>query len=348
MDFTFLICSERSGSNLITKIMDRHSQYCGPSPTHIFRILLENRHRYGNLNQPENWNAFLEDSAAIMNTMLGVWSTRWNAQSLNELVPFQKTADVLKAIYENEALANGKKKVFIKENHLYRYIPFILSEFDTARFVYVVRDPRDMALSWKRSPSLRGGVIRAANTWKNDQSESVKLLSYLMEQERMILLRYEDLLTNPEYELCRLCNFLEIIFEPQMLTQSPGNLTVRNAHRAADWENLRNPLMRSNFHKFNGQLLEEEVGYVEKVCQEEMEFLGYRRESDTVLSVEELESMIAIYELYEKPEYIELPEHERQIRTRRFAVLKKIKQRPVESCIKNLTLSVKQKEAVPA
>ena len=36
----FLVSSERSGSNFITKIMDAHQDFCGPSPTHIIRTLL--------------------------------------------------------------------------------------------------------------------------------------------------------------------------------------------------------------------------------------------------------------------------------------------------------------------
>lgn len=31
INYTFLMCSERSGSNFITKLMNNHSQICGPS-----------------------------------------------------------------------------------------------------------------------------------------------------------------------------------------------------------------------------------------------------------------------------------------------------------------------------
>ena len=35
VSFDFLICSERSGSNLIAKVMDTHPDACGPFPPHI-------------------------------------------------------------------------------------------------------------------------------------------------------------------------------------------------------------------------------------------------------------------------------------------------------------------------
>ena len=61
MQFDFLMCSERSGSNLITKILDAHSRVCGPFPTHLLRIMALNLYRYGDLSVDSHWEIFLED-----------------------------------------------------------------------------------------------------------------------------------------------------------------------------------------------------------------------------------------------------------------------------------------------
>lgn len=50
MKFDFLICSERSGSNLITKLLDNHSKYCGPTPPHLLRVFYPVLDKYGDLN----------------------------------------------------------------------------------------------------------------------------------------------------------------------------------------------------------------------------------------------------------------------------------------------------------
>ena len=58
--FDFLICSERSGSNLITKIMDAHPDVCGPFPSHILSYFSRNLYRYGDLASEESWSCLLE------------------------------------------------------------------------------------------------------------------------------------------------------------------------------------------------------------------------------------------------------------------------------------------------
>jgi hypothetical protein len=46
--FDFLLCSERSGGNLITKMLDAHPEVCGPFPTQI--LGRESLKRYGYLH----------------------------------------------------------------------------------------------------------------------------------------------------------------------------------------------------------------------------------------------------------------------------------------------------------
>lgn len=327
MDFTFLMCSERSGSNLITKIMDNHPDYCGPSPTHLFRILLSNNVKYGNLENDQNWEAFLKDTTELYNSKMGVWRSQIDFDQLKLIISNRSITNVLKFIYQGEAKANGKSKLFVKENNIYDFIYFLLTDFDDPKFVYFVRDPRDMALSWKLSPNLRGCVIRAGNTWKRNQSEYLKIYSCLKMQNRALLMRYEDLLTHPEISLKNLCKFLDIEFQTKLLQFKDSDLTAKNANASADWKNLKKPLMTKNFNKYLLHLSEEEIKYIECLCREEMDILGYRREFDNYSDLKKYASAIDKFELYEKPGYQKLPEEERNNRKARYEIEKKIAQK---------------------
>ena len=182
--------------------------------------------------------------------MLGVWHTQWEVDELHSTAfSYRSLTGLLRLIYEKEAKSQKKSRVFVKENNVYRFLPFLLTGFAEAKFVYLVRDPRDMALFWKRSPSLRGCVIRAAKVWKKDQSEYLGILSNLAEQDKIILLRYEDLLRNPEQQLRRLCDFLQIDFDVKMIEFRSDSLTAKNALRTDDWKNLKYPLLRNNFNR---------------------------------------------------------------------------------------------------
>ena len=327
-EFTFLMCSERSGSNLITKMMNNHSRYCGPSPVHLMRVLLENRHRYGDLQISENWQTLLADARDLFGTKTGVWKTEWPdiAAHMNHSL-----VALIQLIYEKEARANQKERLFIKENHLYRYLPFIMSAFRGHKIVYLVRDPRDMALSWKRSPILRGSVIRAANIWRQDQKEGLRLLDWLLEQNMIHLIKYEQLVSDSEYELRKLCDFLEVEFEYAMLEFNKNYLTSANANSTSDWQNLKKPVMKQNFNKYKKGLSIDEIEYIEAVCFEEMERFGYKREYLFRDDKEKLEKKIERIERHEKEEYLSLPEEERHLRKKRADVIARIEKRPVIS-----------------
>ncbi len=327
MDYTFLISSERSGSNLMTRIMNNHSRYCGPSPVHLLRHLLDNRLRYGDLSHDRNWQNLLEDAVQLFNTKMGVWRSQWTPGKLQEQAEERTLITVFRTIYEEEARMQGKKHLFVKENHLHRYLSYVLAYFEKARFIYLVRDPRDMALSWKHSPNLRGCVWRAAQVWHNDQQESLKLLQWMQESQRIMLVKYEQLLAEPYETMEAVCAFLNIAFEEAMLESGNDMLTTMNARRNPDWKNLNNPLMTENFNKYREELLPEEIEYIEALCGREMDLLGYRRELDQYRPFNVIEADIRPLELREKPAYYALPQQERALRDKRRQVLQTIEHR---------------------
>ncbi len=61
MKFSFLMCSERSGSNLITRMLDAHSGICGPATKHLINPVARNAFRYEPLERPGHWQALLDD-----------------------------------------------------------------------------------------------------------------------------------------------------------------------------------------------------------------------------------------------------------------------------------------------
>jgi hypothetical protein len=302
MRTAFLICSERSGSNLITRLVDNHPQVCGPSPTHLIRLLVQHQHAYS------NWDDLCADAAELLATKLGAWHTQPTARELREVQPRTLPA-LLRHIFESEASACGKERLFIKENHATRFLPFLLEAWPDAQFVYLVRDPRDMALSWKRSAVHRGDVVRAARVWQQDQAEAMAVIDRMPVHQ----LSYEDLIVVPELELLRLCRFLGIRFLPSMLAFHENPPTVA----CAAWENLARPVMTDNAGKWREGLDNTEIALVEAVCAEEMSFFGYARESSDPRSLAELEAELLPFERRDKPAYRELPAAERSLRARR-------------------------------
>ena len=81
--------------------------------------------------------------------------------------------------YAEESKLSGKKYSLLKENSSFNYWKNIRNLSSCCRFLFCVRDPRDMAVSWINGPVMRGGVLRAVNRWKEDQEGYLKIFSQI-------------------------------------------------------------------------------------------------------------------------------------------------------------------------
>lgn len=277
--FIFLMCSERSGSNLITKIMDAHHNVCGPSPKHLFNPVTRNAFRYEPLADKGNWTALLSDIQHLLGVPFAQWKTFFSQDDLLGLAPPGQLGDLLRNIFLEEARAHGKQHCFVKENQLYEFTAFLLTHFPEARFLYLVRDPRDMALSWSRNPAHPGGVVHGAQQWKRDQQQFMKNHAALRGKGLSRMVRYEDLVAATEEVTQSLCAFYGLPFDPGMLGFHENELTRRNAQTLPAWENLGKPVISNNFGKYRDALSVEEITLIESICLPEMHALGY--EPDT-------------------------------------------------------------------
>ncbi|MEX2600470.1 MAG: sulfotransferase [Balneolaceae bacterium] len=326
MSLNFLMCSERSGSNFVTKLLNGHSAVCGPSTKHIFNPVIRNLFRYEPLDHPSNWDSLLTDIQSLLDVPFSIWEHSFKPGELRKLAPEGDIAQLLERIFYAEAEAHGKEHLFIKENQLYEFFPFLLIHYPASRYLYQVRDPRDMALSWKKNPAHPGGVIKAARQWKKDQQQYLKLFRELEREGAAVMIRYEDLIENPEEELEKMLSLLGLVYEEGMLSFHQDRLTQKNAETQQAWKNLSRGVLSGNKNKYRSELSEEEVRSVEKICYHEMKLLGYLPEfSPTELSrVTDIE-----LELAEKRELDEIRLQRPEGVTANMEIKKRMYRRPV-------------------
>ena len=278
MSIYFLLASERSGSNFITKLLNGHSNICGPSTKHIINPVARNLFRYEPLTRKPNWDELLRDMHNLMQVKFSFWKKTF---SLDELSLLSQPGDVptlIKNIFYEEARANGKQHVFVKENHVYEFITFLLLNFPESKYVYLVRDPRDMALSWKKSSNNPGGVVNAARQWKKDQQSNMLIHNQLVKLSKAFLVRYEDLISDSVYWLKDILTFLGVPYEDNILKFYEDEITRKNAANLEAWHNLGKSIISENKNKYIKELNEKEVMAVEKLCFFEMRHLGYEPE----------------------------------------------------------------------
>jgi len=291
MHFDFLVCSERSGSNLITKIMDAHPNVCGPFPSHILSYFAPNLYRYGDLSQDENWRCLLEDVVFFLEKGQSLWLSKISVDQLIGQTTRRSLAEIYRVVYEREAEANEKQRIFAKENRAYGYIGFMLSHFPEAKYIYLVRDPRDMALWWKES-SARGQIQSGAGQWKEDQASSIRVYGYLRDTGNILLVKFEDLILETERQARRICDHLGLSYNDQMLRFYEKDIVRKNADRLTSWSDLQKPIIKDNVNRYKTRLTEVETRYIEALCSEEMDFFGYEKDYSLDTSLDALSSQL--------------------------------------------------------
>jgi hypothetical protein len=134
---------------------------------------------------------------------------------LDAIRPFSVSAGLL-AFYESYAERNGKPRFGDKTPHYCFALPLIESVLPQAHFIHIIRDGRDTALSHRLllDPPSREIAVLARN-WER---HVVHARTYSRRVRNYLEVRYESLVTDPESVLRRICDFVAIDYDAQMLT----------------------------------------------------------------------------------------------------------------------------------
>jgi hypothetical protein len=126
-------------------------------------------------------------------------------------------SSAVRSVYELYARQHGKARAGDKTPNYVLQIPLLAELFPEARFVHIVRDGRDVALSvtnideWgpKRIP---GG----ARYWVQHVGAG-RAAGHALGASRYLEVRYEDLVADAEPVLRAVCGFFDLDYEPGML-----------------------------------------------------------------------------------------------------------------------------------
>ncbi|MCA9290945.1 MAG: sulfotransferase [Phycisphaerales bacterium] len=129
--------------------------------------------------------------------------------------------DTIRAVLRRLGDARRRARVGLKDAWHIDCFEAVARSFPQARFIVLLRDPRAAVASMlavaRTDPEQVGDVLSYARHWR-------RLIAWLLEElatrrlgDRLLVVRYEDLVTRPEAEARRLCAFLGAPFDARML-----------------------------------------------------------------------------------------------------------------------------------
>jgi Sulfotransferase family len=213
----FICGVNRSGTTLLRLMLDAHPEMAIPPETHFVPDLILECERLR--LTPER----------LLNLVVHDRHRRWGdfgiaeEEYLERLRAIQKlnAADAVRAFYELYAEQARKPRWGDKTPDYVKRMRRINRSLPEAHFIHVIRDGRDVALSHNRRIELRGEEMRKpvppgemARRWRKrvgKAREDAHALGHYME------LRYEDLVTDTEPSLRRVCEFIDLSWDPAML-----------------------------------------------------------------------------------------------------------------------------------
>ena len=149
--------------------------------------------------------------------------------------------------------------------------------FPNARVILTLRDPRAVLAAYllrKRRKNLQLSVYDCVSHWR--QSAQVALEA--AHQNAWIhVVKFEDLVRDPETQMRAICGFLEVDFMPSVLAPTKageawrGNSAVKEKFTEVD---------TAPADRWRASLTPEEIGWVELHCREWMRALGYEPVSE--------------------------------------------------------------------
>jgi hypothetical protein len=254
----------RSGTTLLREMLDHSSELAIPSESYFIPQLWD---RHG--AHPDR-EAILADLGRI--ARVREWGV--TPDDVRSGLPGEPSfRDVILRIYRSYAERHGKNRFGDKTPAYMQHLELVNDVFPGARYVHIVRDGRDAALSFldmRRRPRFNWARPRGLGDFACQwdlEVQTAREFGATSARGRYLELHYEDLVAEPERRLREVCEFLDLSFEPTMLEyhREIGPETLQDHPRLSepprpgtrDWRKELEPEDTARFEAIAGPLLEE-------------------------------------------------------------------------------------------
>ena len=284
----FIVGNSRSGTTLMAQILRKHQDIF------VFHEL----HFFENLWTPADACEVIPPSkgvslcARLLSIQDEGYRSRHNsnrhidkARSIVSTIDAKKltAVAVYRAFMEYVTLSTGRIFAAEQTPRNVFYIGEILGLFPSARIINMIRDPRDVLASQKkkwrrhawrkdfgsRRESLRLCINYHPITTSKLWHASIQAAEHFADDSRVLFLRFEDLIFQPEKMLQKVCDFLGVRLSKRMMS-------VRKLASSFDFRHMnQHGFDHETVGRWKSALLASELFYCQKINGNKMQRYGY-------------------------------------------------------------------------
>mgnify|MGYP006177192765 CR=1 FL=1 len=229
--YVMMACGFRSGAALTSSIINSHSE--ASFSVDIIKYWNYCFGRYPELNR-EKLIYMLEE---LQFRLSARFSVELDVNKCLKLIGGSLNHVDIYLIIMNQILnkdSNKNKIIGECEGLIWSKIPFFMEKIPNAKSMIILRDPRDVLVSFKKNTIAPGNDYLVSVF--NNLSLMQNWLDYEKKyKERFLGIRFEELKSNTEIAAKRICNFLNLEYEPSMLDENKWTKLGKGGW--VEWEN---------------------------------------------------------------------------------------------------------------
>lgn len=277
---------DRSGTTLLYTLLASHPDIMMVRRTNLWRWF---DRKFGDLGDAANLERCLE-------TMI-----RYERLSVLAPDPDQIRAEfargepsygrLFEILFRQQAERLGRPLWGDKSLHTELYAERVFEEWPRARIVHMMRDPRDRYVSvmGREEPGADRHASVVARWIRSTRAGEIQ---QRRRPESYRILRYEDLVADPEGVLEDLCTFLEIDFVPSMLEMRGGDDRTAEGGNSSFEHISRGVISTRSVGRYRTMLDRRSLAFMQTVCSPWMRRHGY---SPDVVGVEGAAARLQTY-----------------------------------------------------
>ncbi len=275
-----LLGTERSGTNLLRRYLAAHSEIACPPPAGLISPLASCSHLYLDKRIGDDGVAHWAKAAlALIDAHPADWDVPISVDDILSRRIGDSHWDLFRAVNEHYARHELATTWFSKEPEAIHFFADLIAYLPDAKFIYLVRDGRDVAASMLRGGVHEQHVYGAAMRWQRDQAAGIALLEDPSLRERIYLVKYEDFISDHETEVFKIFDFIGCARDEKVFASHRNARIEKQTKDSKLWENLGQPVRADNYGNYKGRLSASEIAIFETVARDPLVYFGYERET---------------------------------------------------------------------
>ena len=270
----FIVGMPRSGTTLLSAILNSHSQIAITPETHFCPKYLNTLSQASSQGR-QTWEK------AIYSFIMSYEISQFNfphqvKEQLFEKFVHGKTTvpDIFSTLLQTFAKIHSKSIWGEKTPRHLEYVSLLKDWYPDANFVCVIRDPRDCSLSLSQVSWSKANIVSHALRWRNYASLSTRYQKYYCKNYYEVL--YEDLIRFPSLTVSSLCHWLDIKFEPEMIhLYNKSALQLFNSNSEPWKTNTFNAIDAYNWGKWKQKMNYTDSTIFNVLCKKYMKMFNY-------------------------------------------------------------------------